>query len=204
MPGRVLLRGVKQQQPSPVETRVHDWGPRLGLAYRLGNSTVIRGGYGMSYLPTNTGLLFGPYYYYESSWGLGDTNKLFGTQTPAGAPIYTMENPAVSPLVLPVGANPAAPASYGYGSNIYPRNYGNAYMQQYNLIVEHKIGNWLLSAGFSGSKGSRLPITFSSQWRKHRRCLTPPHPLSVASTLEQTALPLIAAVSGAGYLQTGC
>jgi len=33
-------------------------------------------------------------------------------------------------------------------------------MQQYNLFVEKKMGNWLLSIGYTGSHGSRLPAIF--------------------------------------------
>src|SRR5208282_3665630 len=39
-------------------------------------------------------------------------------------------------------------------------NYQNAYVQQYNFFVEHKVGSWLLSVGYSGSKGSRLPVEY--------------------------------------------
>jgi len=160
--GAFYYAGINGNSRRMWNSEYMNFGPRVGLAYRVGENTVVRGGYGLSYLPSNTGLLFGPYSYYESSWGLGDTNKPFGTTSPAGAPIYNMENPAVSPLVLPVGANPSAPQDYGYGSGIYPRNYMNGYMQQYNFTVERKVGGWLFTVGYQGAKGSRLPDNFTT------------------------------------------
>jgi hypothetical protein len=139
-----------------------NFGPRIGLAYRWHENTAIRAGYGLSYLPSNTGLLFGPYSYYESSWGLGDTTKPFGTATPAGTYLYGMGNPLGTPLVTPIGANPASPFAYGFGSGIYPRNYMNGYMQQYNFTIERKVGEWLFTVGYQGALGRRLPDNFST------------------------------------------
>ena len=85
-----------------------------------------------------------------------------------------MENPAVSPLVLPIGANPAAPQVTAMGRNLYPRNYMNGYMQQYNLFVEKKVGNWLFSAGYSGSHGSQASGRVSLSMGKTPRSITPP------------------------------
>jgi outer membrane receptor protein involved in Fe transport len=72
-------------------TQYNNFGPRVGFAYRTRDTIVVRGGYGISFLPTNTGLLFGPYSYGEFPWGYGTTNFALGA-TPASVPIGPMEN----------------------------------------------------------------------------------------------------------------
>ena len=94
-------------------TEYTNFAPRLGLAYRMTDTLVIRGGYGISYLPTNTGLNYGPDHYGS---GPGDSGapKTPLARTPAGAPIGTMENPAVSPRLLSHRAQPRCAQIYGY------------------------------------------------------------------------------------------
>jgi hypothetical protein len=159
--GAFYFMGLNGNSRHLWESEYNNFGPRLGFAYRMTNSTVVRGGFGMSYLPTNTGLLFGPAYYGMGPWGYGTTNLQFGT-SPAGVVVGPMESSAVSPLVPAVGANPAAPQIYGQaqsGTNAtFARNYANGRMQQYNLFVEKQVGSWLLSVGYSGARGSHLNI----------------------------------------------
>jgi hypothetical protein len=126
--------------------------------HNLRDTLVLRGGYGISYLPSNSGLTFGDVFG-QWPYAAGTTNNSMGA-TPAGAPIGPMEDPDVSPVVQPVGQKPAAPQNYGIQYTTYPRHYQNGYMQQYNLFLEKKVGNWLFSAGYSGSKGSRLPVVY--------------------------------------------
>jgi hypothetical protein len=201
--GAFYFVGLNGNSRHSWATEYNNFAPRLGLAYRLNGTTVIRGGYGISYLPTNTGYTYGPGYFNPSPWGLGDTDKPFGNTTPAGVPLYTWSNPLVSPIITPVGSNPGAPQAYGGSqSGMFPSNYQNAYMQQYNFMVEKKVGNWLFTVGYSGSKGSRLPFEFATDGEN--------------TTLYNAAQPVIqcyhaglncpandSSVAGAGYLQTG-
>ena len=51
-PGALLFAGSGTDGcncTTPMKTYYKDWGPRLGVAYALGNKTVIRAAYGMYY-----------------------------------------------------------------------------------------------------------------------------------------------------------
>jgi trimeric autotransporter adhesin len=73
------------------------------------------------------------------------------------APFYSS---AVNPIVAPVGPNTQDPRIYG-GARRFPYNYKNGYVQQWNFFLEQKLGpNWIVSAGYIGSHGSRLQVTF--------------------------------------------
>jgi len=157
--GMYYFAGVEGHSRHLWLTEYTNFAPRLGLAYRLRDSTVIRGGYGVSFLPTNVGLNYGAGPYGFWPWGVGTTENAFGA-VPSGAPIGPMENPAISPVALPVGPNPTAPQNYGVAVALEPYNYENGFVQQYNLFIERKVGGWLFSAGYSGSHGSRLPVEY--------------------------------------------
>jgi len=48
-PGIVTFAGVNGVSRYAHDFDYHDWGPRFGFAYSLGNGFVVRGGYGISY-----------------------------------------------------------------------------------------------------------------------------------------------------------
>jgi hypothetical protein len=142
------------------ETPWRDFGPRVGLAYRLGDKMVLRSGFGVNFLPTNTGYYGGPYYYGNQNFApivSAQPNLQFGANPQARliAP-YNQ----VNVLIPVIGANPDAPQYYGAGGN-EPRfdreDFNNSRVYQWNAFIERKVGNhYLVNLGYSGSKGSRL------------------------------------------------
>src|SRR5262249_9025191 len=133
-----------------------DFGPRAGLAYRVTNTFVMRAGYGLTYLPSNTGFRSTP-----TVWGT-DTFQPFTTSNPDGprpAGTHVGRFNEVNTVVLATGSDLSAPGIYGSnGINRFPRHgFLNQRSQQWNFFLEKRIGDaWLLSAGYSGSKGSHL------------------------------------------------
>ena len=142
------------------DTHYMDFGPRTGFAYSLTPSTVIRGGYGIVYTPTNTGYAAGPSRYGETPFTASVLNYFYGA-TPNGAPVGTMESGATAQIIMPIGIDPTNPAIYGAGSGfpMFSRhNYQDGRIQQFNLVVERKVGqNWFLSLVYAGNMSSNLP-----------------------------------------------
>ena len=156
-PGEEWYVGVGGHSRNLWATQYTNFGPRLGVAYRWTDTMVVRGGYGISYIPSNTGLLAGPFAYGMFPWGLGATALPNGL-TPNGGPIGPVEDAATAPLVLPVGPVTSAPQNYGVSPNLYPNNYVNGYAQQWNFFIEKRVGNWFFSVGYIGSHGNDLPV----------------------------------------------
>jgi len=52
--GAICFPGANGNSRNLWATEYHDFGPRVGAAYRFGNNLVLRGGFGISYLPSNT------------------------------------------------------------------------------------------------------------------------------------------------------
>ncbi|MFM2125913.1 MAG: hypothetical protein RL328_2364 [Acidobacteriota bacterium] len=125
-----------------------NFGPRLGLAYKLTNSFVVRSGYSLTWI--------------EQS----------GITTPFTTPMFpfiqtltqqTLDNihPAFvlsqGPSVTPQAATPDA----GLGQGVFgvQRNNGSGYAQQWNLSLQKTFGdNWSVEAGYLGSKLTRLGV----------------------------------------------
>ncbi len=167
--GRIIFPGVNVERRNMWPTEWNNYGPRLGFAWQLRNEMVLRGGYGLTYIPSNTGYNDGPGFYgagpfspatATSSLNSGNATTPYGT-TPVGTLIGPFNSLAVSPIVLPIGADEKNPGIYGGLVRRFPQNYRNGIVQQWNLIAEKKFGNdWVTSVGYIGSHGSRLQVTF--------------------------------------------
>jgi carboxypeptidase family protein/TonB-dependent receptor-like protein len=135
---------------------LNNFGPRLGFAWNALPNTVFRGSYGLSYDYIPQDLLIANF---TNSAGLA-TNPIgpravisvansyestaFNGTNPGG-PVLTVPNPL-----------PTTPPS---GTDIFftPRNLVTPYVQNWNLNVEHQLGDRLaLQLGYVGSKGTKL------------------------------------------------
>jgi hypothetical protein len=136
--------------------------PRIGFAYRATNSTVVRAGYGISYLPTD---LSGTSP--SNSVIVSAATQYVATGTNPYIPLNSLSNP------FPAGGVPgtiqqsilqAAGRNYNLASleglniqgPIVDQPYG--YTQQWNLNIQHELQAGLMfEIGYSGSRGLHLP-----------------------------------------------
>jgi hypothetical protein len=137
-------------------TEYHDFGPRVGAAYQVARGLVVRGGFGISYLPSNTGYFSSPNDYGAASFSAGTQMIPYGSN-PNGVPVTTFTDSA--PVVQPTGSNIAAPQIYGGSNAIFSRQFKNGIAKQANFFVEKSFGasgQWLVAAGYSGSFSNNL------------------------------------------------
>lgn len=136
-----------------------DWklfSPRLGFAYRLDGSTVVRGGYGIAYLPAEI-TADGPRGSPINAAGTNLSNTPGVTYT--GEP--TVANPFPNGINVPLGRAPAALTQLlgqGPQSDIPYQPY--AYVQQFNFGIERLLDkNTTLSLAYAGAKGTHIDIS---------------------------------------------
>lgn len=198
-PGVVAFPGKDGYSRNLWDTRFRDFGPRLGAAYRLGQTWVLRGGYGISYLPTNTGYYDGTFNYGSSPFAYSTLTLPYGTD-PHGVPVGTWNDLSVSQIASPIGGIAGAPQNYGLTRNLLPRDMIDGRAQQWNFVVEKSLGSsWLVSATYTGVKGDHLPI---ARFPTTSTGLLPPSIMNCYRT--GTGCPASdSAVAGKGYLQTG-
>jgi hypothetical protein len=147
-PNGLLFPGDKGVPDTIAPVFKSDWAPRIGFAWDpLGNSrTVIRSAYGIFYdeLLNGVGMPFR-----ATSSALGQTV----VRTLTG---YTKINYA-NPLGTVV--NPFTPGQFALPASTFTidRNLLPPYAQDWNLTLDQSIGKQILSVGYIGSKGTRMP-----------------------------------------------
>lgn len=159
--GAIAFPGVNGYSRNLWDTQWNNISPRIGAAYRLTNSTVLRGGYGRVYAPSNNGFNANTLIYGGAAFAGGTGINTYGT-APNGLPIGRMEDPQ-NTRIFPASGVGQAPNLYGNGNasssvDLLLRNgYKNAVVDQWNVFIEHSFRGWLASAGYVGSRGSDLP-----------------------------------------------
>ena len=135
------------------ETEWGDIQPRVGAAYKAKYGLVLRGGFGITYLPSNTGYFSGPTDYGANSFSAGINTVQYPGST--GVPALFSAPP---PVLAAIGANSAAPQIYGQTSSpLFDHFFKNGKVYQWNFFVERQISRaWLVSAGYSGTAGRHL------------------------------------------------
>jgi hypothetical protein len=131
--------------------------PRLGLAYRLNDKTVIRAGTGIYYLPANLQFNEGPYGNALNQF----TNPWLSTLNGEVTPLYPISDPFPTGFIPSLGNLPheraqallvgAAPALQ-LGTTPYPYN------EQWNFTLQRQAwGGVAVEAAYAGSHGVHLP-----------------------------------------------
>jgi hypothetical protein len=156
-----------------------DIAPRVGFAYSLNSrnvvlrSMVLRGGFGLSYFPSNSGksdwttLTNTPYIWsfgcgvlgYTGSASCGSTGSNYPSALADGGYQMTIAYPEPAPSFdLTLATNPFNYASGFTNDQFIATNYKPSYIEQFNLQLQKQIANNnVLTAGFVGSLGRRIP-----------------------------------------------
>jgi hypothetical protein len=152
--GAIAFPGVDGYSRNLWDTHYDNWGPRVGAAYTINPRTVVRGGFGITYLPSNTGYFSGPTDYGSANFSGGVSQIPYG-RTPQGVPVGFFSDP--SPLVTATGGDPTAPQVYGIGESRFSRDFKNGRSTQWNVFVERTIAtNWTASVGYTASASRNL------------------------------------------------
>ena len=136
----------------------HRFEPRIGIAYRLTDSTVIRGGYGLSTDPTNMGAVLGN----RQDFPDIVTSTLTAPNSYSWA---TTLRQGLPPVVAPnysSGSVPIGPTTAAW--TVDNSDYVRGYVQSWNLTVQQKIGNWTASAGYVATRSIDPIITLNENW----------------------------------------
>ena len=128
--------------------------PRVGLAWRATDNTVLRAGYGMTYDPFNLGRDLRGNLPTQFSQRLVLPNSFSWSTTleqgfPAIPPIPTSDR-----IEMPLTANVATADD----------NYKRGYVQSWNLTLERRFGAWIGSAGYVATRSTRQSSRIEANW----------------------------------------
>jgi len=121
-----------------VDSPEYIWSPRVGLAYKLGENTVVRAGYGIFWQP----LTADPFVNYS-------INPPF--ERSIGATIDVTELSTFD-RSLPLASSSASALE----AIAIQKNARDGYIQQWNLTVEHSIGATSFQVAYVGNTGTQL------------------------------------------------
>jgi hypothetical protein len=164
-----------------IKTDYSNFAPRVGFAYSVLPTFVVRGGYGISYFPgnytSNFDLKNAPFVSVYSpncqvstiglqldAANLASLNSACSSPGPGGVGLvpggvnYDGTGTFAAGLPLPV------PQTINSGSLSFiaeDPKFRSALIQQYNLQIEQQFGANVLTIGYVGNKGSHLPQTIN-------------------------------------------
>ncbi len=136
----------------------NNFAPRLGLAFQLNADTVLRGGYGLFYVP------YGQRFFAAATPPPGFTTNTFSFSSQDGGLTFPnkIENLFSSGLVPAAGSSRGLATFLGQSLSLsaLPRQKVNAHSHSWQFGVQHKFGNYTkLEARYVGTRTQDMPIS---------------------------------------------
>ena len=125
--------------------------PRVGLAYKLGDKTVARAGYGVYYgfLGQRRGDVF--------QSGFAANTTLIPSLDNGLTFIGTLTNPYPNGITEPVGSAQGIATFLGQGITFFDPNPKSPRMQRWQIGVQRELpGRWMAEVGYVGNYGSNI------------------------------------------------
>jgi hypothetical protein len=136
--------------------------PRLGLAYRLNEKTVIRSGYGMSADPRPY-IDFRSAYPVSAAWEMPAAKDATGKDN-AYLPVTTLRQGLVGRPALDLG-NGVMRLPANTGTTTWPKDVRRKYIQSWNLTIERELpGGFMATAGYVGTRAVGVMGFMAANW----------------------------------------
>ncbi|MDQ3258457.1 MAG: carboxypeptidase regulatory-like domain-containing protein [Acidobacteriota bacterium] len=142
-----------------VKTEYGNFAPRLGIAYRFDDKTVIRTGYGISYVPIVLNTLANQNFGSQIDVQIAGTSASFAPRDASGN-LITLSTGIPSPAIIDLTSGVVVPPNNAVVGVVNP-DAKRGYIQSYNFTVERDLWGFVTSAGYVGSRGTRLPGTLN-------------------------------------------
>lgn len=144
--GTVVVAGQGGYSRGIIQTQKFNFTPRISLAYKLGDKTVIRSAYGT---------------YFFNEQGTGSSARLFLSYP--FAQTFTQTCSSTAPCLTTSGGIPLSPSASNVPVIVYfPMRNPTPYVNQWNLTLEHQATSSLVVRGsYVGSKGTHLGIALN-------------------------------------------
>jgi hypothetical protein len=145
-----------------MQSDYKNFAPRIGLSYRVNPNLVVRGGFGVSYVPFvdnsyayNYPIKTSTYYTTTSSYGTA--------LNPAGGVVNFVTGIPATPTVAFTSdgtlTESAANGTLGLANLYIPLNFKNPYVSSWNLVVQQALGfNTSLQLAYVANHGTRISV----------------------------------------------
>jgi hypothetical protein len=135
----------------PFVRDLNNWGPRFGASYRLGNNTVLRGGFGTNYSVTfQTG----------GNTGFSANTGYVGSNDAGITPANGLSNPFPGGILSPTGSSLGLGTQLGQGFTFADPSRTIPKVYNYSFAIQHQFpGQTLVEVAFAGNYATQLPVT---------------------------------------------
>jgi hypothetical protein len=158
-----------------METRYRYFAPRTGLSYRATDNTVIRAGFGMSYMPfPDNSYAYNYPVRSNNSYGLVGSSPYTAAVLGDGVTVATFQAGFPAPVAVPIPSNGIIPVTQALKTQSFfqiPLNYKNPYVESWNVAVQQALP-WNMSmqiayvgnhgVDLSGSQNVNLPSVYGT------------------------------------------
>jgi hypothetical protein len=151
------MRFTDARNRSQVPADADNFGPRFGFSFQATEKTVVRGGYGIAYMPSvmqaagSTGS--------AGMQGYRRSTPVQATFDSGRTIVATLSDPFPSGFSFPVGSAEGAATDLGLGiGESFFDNWASGVIQQWNLNIQRELpGGIILEVGYLGNRGYHLP-----------------------------------------------
>jgi TonB-dependent receptor-like protein len=132
-----------------INSYATSFGPRLGVAYRLDEKTVFRGGYGISYLPRDTNVYNFP---------VSQATQFTAANSYVAAGALATGVPPISPVQLPSSGIIVNPPNQSF--TYIPKDLPQGYVESWNITAQRALpSNFSAELAFVGNHGVNVPTS---------------------------------------------
>lgn len=152
--GGLTFAGVGGRSRGLWNTSTKEFMPRIGFAYSLRPTTILRGGYGIYFEPLGVVNLN------VNQSGFSSSTAFTGSIDNGQSYIANLTNPFPGGFVRPVGAALGASTFLGQGISFFNPGTTNPYMQRWQFAVQQQLPEkTVLELSYVGNRGTRLRAT---------------------------------------------
>ncbi|MCC7497835.1 MAG: TonB-dependent receptor [Bryobacterales bacterium] len=155
--GGLTFAGVKGEPRELYHSNKTNFAPRFGFSYQIQKDMVIRGGYGIYFLPTGQPARMNPF-----QLGYNLRTNIIPTTDNGQTYTASLANPFPDGIGRPPGNSLGAQTYLGQAISFFNVTPSSPYNQRWGLNVQRQLpGQFLLELGYTGSRAVALPISRS-------------------------------------------
>jgi len=171
--GGLIFRGVEGRSRRTERADRDNWNPRVGIAYRIGDKTVIRAGFGTFHNP----LLSTDR---DITNGFSRVTANIVAQPDGVTPTFNLSNPFPQGIAKPSGNSLGLATNLGLGISAPVHRRKTPYQEQWSFDIQRQLpGAVMVDVGYTGTHGVGLPGTVA--WNQ-----LPMSQLALGTQLTQT------------------
>jgi hypothetical protein len=147
-----------------IETRYRYFGPRTGLSYRATDNTVVRLGFGMSYMPfSDNSYAYNYPVRSNNSYQNISSNPFAPAVLGDGVTVATFQAGFPAPVAVQVPSNGIIPVTQALKTQSFfeiPKNYKNPYAMSWNVAVQQALpSNMSFQIAYVANHGVDLDVS---------------------------------------------